>query len=375
MVMPHRLSLVRRMAGLRRQYTAETDSTVNPDMVYAAGLLGDEDRRLLSAECDRAFAARLLNVHTIPVPPRRIRDAVLPDATEKAQRALEASILCAVARTTAHLDHPAATVGSWLAGRGGRVLRKVRPQLEGLTLHVNAAAIAPLLFELLPRVTREGGLVGVPGLRAVLHRRCAELYVLDSPARVTLANLTYRQWTAAMAFADAVDGENPLRWLGNDPTPLCEEERDRLVQATLEPKIDSLLSALLRRFGLFATTARLSVRRTACDEIELEWRESPTVEAVAARLVHAVAGLPSDFPVVLQGDRLKIADLDEGWTVVLGRMRVDDVGPLDKSVAEASARWLAWSREMSRPNPTWPRSLVVERHRVIEPCLGTSSYQ
>lgn len=249
-------------------------------------------------------------------------------------------------------------------------MRKVRPQLESLTLHVNAAAVAPLLFELLPRVTREGGLVGVPGLRAVLHRRCAELYVLDSPARVTLANLTYRQWTAAMAFADAVDGENPLRWLGNDPTPLREEERNRLAQAPLEPKIDSLLSALLRRFGLFATTARLEVRRTTCDEIELEWRESPTVEAVAARLVHAVAGLPSDFPVVLQGDRLKVADLDEGWTVVLGRMRVDDIGPLHESAAEASARWLAWSSEMSRPNPTWPRALDIERGRAVESCLG-----
>jgi len=354
--MPHQLSLVRRIADLRRLYTGETDTTVNHDAAHAASVLSTDDRRQLRTALERDFFDQLPGGDDVRPLPQHLRTAVLPDATEPWQQALEARIFRAVTRTTAHLDHPAAAVGAWLAGNGGRVLRKVRPQRpHDLTLHVNGRALAPLLFELLPRITGEGDLVGVPGLRAVLHRRRVELLVLDTPARVTIANVSYRQWVAALAFVDAVDSENPLRWLGNDPQPLQHEEREALARVVSGTTASRLLSCLLRRIGLFSTTSRLSLRRASSDEVEIDWWESPSAAAIAVRLVDPAAGLfGSDHFVAGQGDRLKITDADEAYTVVLGQLRPEDTD-------DVAARWSAWDREMSRPNPMWPSIVGARR--------------
>lgn len=352
--MPHRTSLVRRVADLRRLYTGETVTTAHPDMVAAARLLTDADRRLLETEFDCDVFVRLPGIDGTPPLPGHLRAAVLPDATETSQQILEAGILGAVERATVHLDHPAAAVGAWLASGGGRVLRKVRPQLDGLTLHVNAAALAPLLFELLPRLTCDGDLVGVPGLRAVLHRRCVELYVLESPARVTLANLPYRQWAAALAFAEVANPSDPLRWLGNDPTPLRPEESDGLGKPSPEPRSTSLYSALLRRAGLFLTAPRLSLRQVADDEMELAWHGSPALPAMAGRLADPVAGMFNDSVFVAQhGDRLRIAETEAGCAVALDRPRASDADDDGEDDHDVRARWSAWNRTLSRPNATF----------------------
>jgi hypothetical protein len=350
--MTHRASLVRLMADLRRQYTGETMSPGNCEALYGARMLASPDRAVLLAELRQDAFVRLGGADPVPALPERIRAAVLPDAREEPQRAFEAHILRAIARATVHLDHPAAIAGAWLAGRGGRVLWMVRPQPKALTLHVRALALGPLLCELLPRITCEGDLVGVPGLRAVLHRRCVELYVLDTQTRVTLANVSYRKWVSALAFVEALDDKNPLCWLGNDPTPLHPEEAEVQARSASGMKADLLSSMLLRRYNLFSTASRQSVRQLSDNELDFRWQEPPSPTTVAAMLTNPIAGLSGgNLFVAGKGDRLKIGAVDEGWALTLGQLCAADHDNM-------AARWSAWDREMSRPNPRWPYAIT-----------------
>jgi hypothetical protein len=73
---------------------------------------------------------------------------------------------------------------------------------------------------------------GVPGLRVRLHRRHVELYLIDTrdtdqAATVLPANVSYRQWTAALAFlvmphagyVSITSSDGPLRT--EPPTSEC----------------------------------------------------------------------------------------------------------------------------------------------------------
>ncbi|MFI9388921.1 hypothetical protein [Kutzneria sp. NPDC052558] len=357
------------MADLRRQYTGEADATLCSDMVCGVGSLSLDDRRLLAEELDRDAFVRPPGVDVVPPVHDHVRAVVLPDATGSTQQSLEAEVLRAVVRALHHLDHPAASASRWFPSSGGRVVRKVRPLPDGLTLHVNAGSLGPLLAELLPRITPEGVLVGMPGLRAVLHHRWVELYVLDSPANLTLANVPYRCWAAALAYAEALDPGNPLQWLGNDPLPIQPEERDAMAHHVPEPVSDSLLSAILRRCALFSAASNLAFRQTF-GVLEIDWRDSPSLATVAARLVDPVAGLRgARYFVARRSGRLTIASAAEDWTVTLGRLPLGDVEPGE----HPEAAWSAWNLEMARPNASWTSEITEPRRVAGAPtCLSSA---
>jgi hypothetical protein len=197
--------------------------------------------------------------------------------------------------------------------------------------------------------------------------------MLGSSAKVGLAGLTYRQWLAALAFAEHVESAgDPLRWMGNDPTPLRAEELVAMARPSPELSAAALRSALLRRFGIFAPASGVSVRHAGPGETGIVWRETPTMVEVAVKLLHPVAGLPNDrFLVVPQQDRVRITSIESGDALVLGLDGVGQPTPALSGGPEVAARWSAWSGVMSRPNPTWP-SRVGAGGRVLEAygCAG-----
>jgi len=221
----------------------------------------------------------------------------------------------------------------------------------------------PLLFELLPRITPEGVLRGVPGLRAVLHHRWVELYALGSPAKITLANVPYRHWAAALAFADVADPGNPLRWLGNDAPSLRREEHEALERREFDAIIDFLLSALLRRSALFSSASNLVFRHAVGSDLEFEWCGPSVPQAMAARLVHPITGLiGTGVFVAPRSGRLRIASAMGAWAVTLGRVPTDHI---DRDrVRHAEAMWSAWNKEMARSNATWT-SVITSSTRSV----------
>ena len=172
--MPHRLSLVRRLALLRRMYTGETDSTLLPAVTGSVQQLTPDDRAQLHEVLDNDNVSRLFGDDELAPPPARVRQAMLADAPTEGQRELESGILTAAGRAVnyLHLRTPADLL------RPARVFRMVRPHAHEMVLHLEGGALGPLLVELLPRITPDE-LLGVPGLRARLHRRHVELYLVD----------------------------------------------------------------------------------------------------------------------------------------------------------------------------------------------------
>ena len=139
--MPHRLSLVRRLADLRRLYTGETDSTVGPAMVHAAKLLDIGERRLLEHGLERHYVGRLLGDDDANPLPADLRAAVLSEAGSACQRELEADVLFAAGRAVAHL-HPLPDLAQKLSLQPGRVFRMVRSQPDGLVVHLGLCHVA-----------------------------------------------------------------------------------------------------------------------------------------------------------------------------------------------------------------------------------------
>jgi hypothetical protein len=246
---PHRLSLVRRLAFLRRLYTGETDSSLMPAVMTACQRMVTEERASLLQALDRDYTQRLLgDDNAAPLPPA-LRSAVLPDAQTPAQQELEAAVLLAASHATSYL-HPLPGIAHWLTARPSQLVRMVRPQPKSeLVLHLDAITLAPLLLELLPRVAAEDAVAGLPGLRATLHRRHIELswFCTGELTRVQLANISYRAWSAALAFAETAYPEpDPLRWLGNDPTPLLPQELEALAGRQLSANLTAA-GAVVRR--------------------------------------------------------------------------------------------------------------------------------
>ncbi|MBV9845659.1 MAG: hypothetical protein JOZ47_11360 [Kutzneria sp.] len=186
--MPNRTSLIRRLADLRSIYTGETDSSVLPSISQGGQRLDARDRALLLEALDHNWATRAMGENSLPPPATHIRQALLPDARTPGQREFEAAVLAAASRAVnyLHLRRPANLL------RPARVFRMVRPQPVELVLHVEPCSLAPLLLELMPRIT-EDDVLGVPGLRARLHRRHVELYLVDTDpvATVLLAGVSY----------------------------------------------------------------------------------------------------------------------------------------------------------------------------------------
>jgi hypothetical protein len=346
---PHRLSLVRRLALLRRLYTGETDSSLMPAVLTACQRMVADERLLLLQALDRDYTQRLLgDDNAEPLPPA-VRDAVLPDADNRAQQELEAAVLLAVSHATWYL-HPWPGIAHWLTARPSQLVRMVRPQPKSeLVLHLDAITLAPLLLELLPRMTAEDAVAGLPGLRATVHRRHVELLRLgtDEPTRVQLANVSYRAWSAALAFAEAAcPAPDPLRWLGNDPTPLLPQELEALAGRRLSDELTALASWLLRRLKLLGQAQQLHVSAPKPDQLQVRWSGGSTAAAVATKLVHPIMGFPGDkFVVVPAGSRVTIHCLDSDVSLKLCPMPNDEVAVAPPVIDVASA-WRAWEERI-----------------------------
>jgi hypothetical protein len=241
--MPHQSSLFNRMAALRQTYTGETRSAVVPEIHYSLAGLDSDDRALLRATLD--------GTHLDPLP-QHLRGLLIPDAIRQPQQHLEASVLDAVSR--AGFRHPA-------------LLRMVRPQRDRIDLHLQPKALAPLLRELLPSEDPDGAFRGISGIRAIVHRRHIELYLLYSIPKATLLlpTISYRSWHEALEEIESP--QNPLRWLGNDPTPLRPAELD----AERDKPHAALASAILRRLQLFPTPPEVTTSAEHPRLCALDW--------------------------------------------------------------------------------------------------------
>lgn len=363
--MPHRLSLVRRLALLRRMYTGETDSTLLPAVNSALQQLTPDDRAQLHEVLDNDNVGRLFGDDEMPPPPTRVRQAMLADAPTEGQRELESGILTAAGRAVnyLHLRMPADL------RRPARVFRMVRPHADELVLHLEGGALGPLLVELMPRITPDE-LLGVPGLRARLHRRHVELYLVDDvSAAVHVSNVSYRQWVAALAFAESFVDMGELRWLGNDPTPLTDTERSALDRRHRSPGPAGLNSSLLRRARIFGDALWLVPWSRGCETTHVEWTADPSLGRVTRLLMHPLFGLPGD------GHHVRYFD-DAGLTVTNPHAPRCPMHPMSgppmlalrpcpapdapfelssPGWRAAAAPWTAWQRVLSAANPTFPK--------------------
>jgi hypothetical protein len=180
--------------------------------------------------------------------------------------------------------------------------------------------LGPLLLEMLPRVV-DDTLVGIPGMRATLHRRHIELYLIDDPtAKVLLSNVAYRQWAAALAFVNvAVPSMGELAWVSNDPPPLTDAEAFALTTRHRAPGPTHLNSALLRRAGVFGNAPWWRAQARGCETTTIEWptppspNQAPTMGRIARLLLHPLYGLPGDCRRLryFDHDGLTFVDRDE----------------------------------------------------------------
>jgi hypothetical protein len=191
------------------------------------------------------------------------------------QQHLEASVLDAVSRAGFH--HP-------------ELLRMVRPHRDRIDLHLQPKALAPLLRELLPSEAPNSTFRGIPGLRAVVHRRHIELYLLHSIPKATLLlpAISYRTWTEALTQIESP--QNPLRWLGNDPTQLRPAE----LNAERAKPHAALASTILRRLQLFPTPPEVTTSTEHPHLCALDWHNGPSTAQATLALVHQIGGISSE---------------------------------------------------------------------------------
>ncbi|HEY0498015.1 MAG TPA: hypothetical protein VGD48_19905 [Kutzneria sp.] len=363
--MPHRLSLVRRLALLRRMYTGETDSSLMPAVTAGVQRLTPDDRAQLHEVLDNDNVGRLFGHDELTPPPTHVRHALLADASTEGQRELESGILTAAGRAVnyLHLRMPADLL------RPARVFRMVRPHAHEMVLHLENGALGPLLVELMPRITPDE-LLGVPGLRARLHRRHVELYLVDDvSATVHLSNVSYRQWVAALTFAESLVDMGELRWLGNDPTPLTDAERSALDTRHRSPGPAALNSSLLRRVRVFGDALWLVPWSRGCETTHVEWTAEPSLGRVARLLLHPLFGLPGDGHHVRYFDEAGLVVTDPhaprcpmhpASTAPVLALRPEPApdGPLELSSPgwrAAASPWTAWQRVLAAANPTLPK--------------------
>jgi hypothetical protein len=163
----------------------------------------------------------------------------------------------------------------------------VRPHRDRIDLHLQPKALAPLLRELLPSEDPDGTFRGIPGLRGIVHRRHIELYLLHSIPKATLLlpNISYRSWTDALSVIESP--QNPLRWLGNDPTPLRPAE----LEAEHDKPHATLASAILRRLQLFPTPPEVTTSTDHPRLCALDWCDGPSTAQVVLALVNQIGGI------------------------------------------------------------------------------------
>ncbi|GAA0646817.1 hypothetical protein GCM10010174_82500 [Kutzneria viridogrisea] len=339
--------MIRRLAELRSSYTGETDSSVLPAISQGGQLLDPDERAQLLSTLAHNWVTRALGENSLPPLPARIRQAVLPDATTRDQRELESGILAAAGRAVnyLHLRRPADLL------RPARVFRMVRSLPGDLVLHIEPPALAPLMLELMPRITADD-VLGLPGLRARLHRRHVELYLVDTDpqATVLISNVSYRQWLAAMAFLDAAPLDGRQLDIFTDPCALTPQEATAITAGRRDSAELDVLSALLRRIRLTGDALWSSVR-VENDQVHLDWAGGATTPTVATGLIHPVVGLPGDeFDLSRDANDITIHDHSTDTVLRLTRTHTPQASVL-LDVATLDSRWDAYDRVLTRELP------------------------
>jgi hypothetical protein len=356
--MPHRLSLVRRAAELRRIYTGETDSTLLPTIAEGLRTFSADERGTISEMLDHGYETRLLGENPFPTVDRRFRDTLLADTTDTVQQQLEAGILFALGQIAPY-HWPETEVVAPMP-----VCRIVRPvPAAGETiLHLRAGMLAPMMAVLLPHVVN-GDAHGLAGLRSSVHRRHVQLHLADGgPTRlVALSNTSFRQWVAALAFAEQVIGpEHPPVVDGR----LTTAERDVIRAGRIRGPV-ALASALLRRLRVLGDTFWLTVRNDGPDGMRLDWAGGRSAAQVAAALVHPLVGLA--------GERFYVTRLADGSiTIIVTGTSGEPTAKLTLHQAlltatppftriDVSAAWAEFKHVMTTPNPRMPSMQLLPR--------------
>jgi hypothetical protein len=356
--MPHRLSLVRRTANLRRMYTGETDSTLLPIITQGLGRLSSDERGAITEVLDQGYETRLLGENPFPAVDQRFRDVLLVDTTDAVQQQLEAGILFALGKIAPYHWPETEVVAPMPVCRMVRPVRAVGDTI----LHLQAGALAPMMAVLAPHVVN-GRVRGLAGLRATLHRRHVQLHLADggTTRMVGLSNTSFRQWAAALAFAEEVIG------LGHLPAVdgrLTVAERD-VIRASRVPGPVALASALLRRLRVLGDTFWLTVRNDGPDGMRLDWAGGRSAAQVAAALVHPLVGLAGErFYVtrVVDGSVTIIVTGTSGEPtarVTLHQAPLTVAPPFTR--ADVSAAWAEFRRVMAAPNPTLSDRVLATR--------------
>jgi hypothetical protein len=267
--------LIHRLARRRAARTGENLGTAHR-AVYAAV------ERLTLDECRFLRAAPRCQV-----PPNRLRQAVLPDATG-AQAILETALLMSlryVEPGTPSGDDPSY-----------RVIRWASPAPESLLLKLRPHALVSFLAAVLP-YRDDWEFRGVAGLRARPSRRHVRLFLLDHPETtgVMLAGVTRREWTAALTAVMAQKTDDGIdNWLLPPADTFMPGERDAIAEAWPRTATTAHLgSGLLRRIGSLRDAAWVDLWWGLCHGIHLDWPADPSRrQEVAELLTDPLVGLP-----------------------------------------------------------------------------------
>jgi hypothetical protein len=347
--MPHRLSLVRRTADLRRRYTGETDSSLLPVVVNGIQKLTADERTILHEILDSGYETRLLGEDPVPQASQRFQDTVLPDTSDPLQQQLEAGLVYALGLTAPYTWPETDVVATMPVGR---MFRPGRGDTE-TTLHLPASSLAPMMALLVPRLV-DGRLYGLAGLRATMHRRHVELHLADggSTRTVALAKTSFRQWAATLAFAKQIAGLDALTDLDSS----LNTAEQAVIGVGRVPGPAALGSALLRRLRLLGDTFWLTIRPDGPNGVRLDWAGGRSAVQVAAALVHPLAGL--------RGERFFVTRLADGSVTVIITTAAGEPtaklllrqAPLTESPPfipmDASEAWSAFRRVMDMDKPT-----------------------
>ncbi|MEV6606513.1 hypothetical protein [Kutzneria sp. NPDC051319] len=344
---PHRLSLVNRVALLRRSYTGETDSSLLPAVESGLRSLTGHDRVAILETLNGGFETRLLGENSLVPLDNHIRRALLADATEPTQQQLEAGILFALGNIAPY-QWPETTVEAPMP-----VCMMVRPDSDGTQTVLHLRASAPLMIAtLLPRVV-DGTVHGLAGLRARMCRRNVLLHLADSssPGSVSLSSTTYNRWAGMLGFARVVTGHE---WPVPFDTPVTQLERAAIAAGRVPGPVP-VASALLRRLRILGTTVWLTIQPDGSTGLRVSWSGGRTAAQVATALVHPLTGLPGDqFIVTPTGDEtITITAQGTGGAatvrVVLHRAPLTAPPPFTR--IDTKAAWAELDRVMDSPHP------------------------
>lgn len=341
--MPNRLSLVRRVAEVRRIYTGEYDSDLLPTVVAGLQTLTATERATIDDALECGFETRLLGEGNFPRVTEKLRRAVVSDAIGKAQKQLEAAALLAMGQISSYC--PPQSLGE---------APFVHPTVDGgMVLHLSPTKAAPVIATMVPYVA-DGSLRGLAGFRVRAYRRHIRLQFADClpSISVSLANTDFRHWSAIRAFVYEQSG---YQWSTIDDAPLTGHEI-AAIEAGRTPGVDSLTSSLFRRLRVFGVPSWLTISLHGSAGLDVEWAGGRSAAEVATALVHPLAGLPGKrfiakwySPKRITVDIFGAEQEKSQASIFLHRVPLGVKSPLDR--IDASDAWAAFRHTLTLPRP------------------------